>query len=380
MKFLRLQSNNSGRLLLIFAGWGMDPNPFRHLRADGYDIAVVWDYTDPTFLDADNLKSYSEIVVIAWSMGVFAAGQLLQSLRLPITLSIAVNGTPTPVSDSAGIPVAIFEATLSGLTPDSLERFNRRMCGSASAARSFAEVRPARDIESLRQELQAIGDRASEATPTPYHWDIAVIGQRDMIFPPAAQRAAWQGHDTIELDAPHLPGFQHIIDHLLIKKDRVAHSFESSRDGYEADAGYQHSVADLLVYKLLSVTDKRHFSTAIEIGAGSGRLTAAYCNALTFDRLELWDIAPAENACLNGLPTAISITDDAEVRLKTLPDDSVDLIISASTLQWFNSPANGVRQIERVLRPGGLAAIALYVDGTYESFSLEIGATQRYSN
>ncbi|MDE6801787.1 MAG: DUF452 family protein, partial [Muribaculaceae bacterium] len=272
------------------------------------------------------------------------------------------------------------EATLSGLTPDSLERFNRRMCGSASAARSFAEVRPARDIESLRQELQAIGDRASEATPTPYHWDIAVIGQRDMIFPPAAQRAAWQGHDTIELDAPHLPGFQHIIDHLLIKKDRVAHSFESSRDGYEADAGYQHSVADLLVYKLLSVTDKRHFSTAIEIGAGSGRLTAAYCNALTFDRLELWDIAPAENACLNGLPTAISITDDAEVRLKTLPDDSVDLIISASTLQWFNSPANGVRQIERVLRPGGLAAIALYVDGTYESFSREIGATLRYSN
>ena len=31
------------KLILIFAGWGMDSNPLRDMRLDGYDIAVVWD-------------------------------------------------------------------------------------------------------------------------------------------------------------------------------------------------------------------------------------------------------------------------------------------------------------------------------------------------
>ncbi|MDE6192119.1 MAG: DUF452 family protein, partial [Muribaculum sp.] len=46
------------KLILIFAGWGMDSNPFREIRLDGYDIAVVWDYRDMQ-LDTSPFAVYS---------------------------------------------------------------------------------------------------------------------------------------------------------------------------------------------------------------------------------------------------------------------------------------------------------------------------------
>ncbi len=379
MNLQLIHTHGSGRLILIFAGWGMDPNPFRPLRADGYDIAVVWDCSDPS-LSTDMLLNYREVVVVAWSMGVFAASRVLPSLHLPVTLAIAVNGTKTPVSDTAGIPVAIFESTLRSLSAESLARFNRRMCGSASAAGAFELVKPGRDIESLRTELRTIGEQAVNSAPSSFHWDIAVVGTRDMIFPAAAQRVAWADVDIIEVDEPHLPDFQRIIDRLLVKKDHVARSFESSRRGYDSDASFQHSVALHLVEKMAEITPERHFNTAIEIGAGAGRLTSAYCSLMSFDRLELWDIAPVDPDREPPVKGAVFVTDDAEVRLKAIESGSVDLVLSASTLQWFNSPANGVREIERVLRRGGIGALALYVAGTYDTFSREIGTSLRYTS
>lgn len=373
-----IHTEHSGRLLLIFAGWGMDPNPFRQLRADGYDIAVAWDYADTTFA-AGPLSDYSEIVVLAWSMGVCAASSALSQIDLPVTLSIAVNGTVTPVSDSTGIPVEIFSATLRGLTEASLAKFNRRMCGSAIAADQFKLNKPERDIESLRRELRAIGERATGTYAADFRWDTAIIGSRDMIFPAAAQRRAWQGHDIIEIDTPHLPDFQDIINRLLIKKDRIARCFAASRAGYDSHALLQHDVADRLVAKLMALPVLTHYNHAIEIGAGSGRLTEAYLRQLSFRQLELWDIAQSDISRRVKEPSIVVVTDDAEVRLRSTDSDSLDLVISASTLQWFNSPANGLREIERTLRPGGIAAIALYVEGTYSSFASETGVSLHYA-
>lgn len=43
MKFKIIHRHPSERLILLFAGWGMDPHPFENIRRDGYDLAVVWD-------------------------------------------------------------------------------------------------------------------------------------------------------------------------------------------------------------------------------------------------------------------------------------------------------------------------------------------------
>ncbi|MDE6449870.1 MAG: methyltransferase domain-containing protein, partial [Muribaculaceae bacterium] len=85
---------------------------------------------------------------------------------------------------------------------------------------------------------------------------------------------------------------------------------------------------------------------------------------------------PAKNC--HHYPGAICIADDAEARLFEVADNSIDLIVSASTIQWFNSPCSAIRQIERALTKGGIAAITLYTTGTYESLAKATGVSINY--
>lgn len=368
-----VNKNNNPRVLLIFAGWGMDDIPFRHLHHEGYDIAVIYDYTTENF-DCEPLKSYREVVVIAWSMGVFEASRLLPVMSLPLTLTVAVNGTMKPVDDSCGIPVDVFNATLNALSPSSLIKFNRRMCGSSIALQSLNAHAPQRTLDSLKEELKIIGSRALNFTP--FKWDVAIISSGDMIFPAANQRRAWEGSACIEVDGPHLPDFQSIANRFLIDKNKVAKRFGASRTCYDSEALNQHAVARRLVNLLVKSPIPLSANSIIEIGAGSGTLTHLYTPLFRFNRLELWDIAPGHID--NIPPGALTVTDDAEARLRTLTDNSIDILLSASTLQWFNSPLRAITEIYRILKPGATAALAIYVAGTFRSVAAETGATLNY--
>jgi SAM-dependent methyltransferase len=56
---------------------------------------------------------------------------------------------------------------------------------------------------------------------------------------------------------------------------------------------------------------------------------------------------------------------DAEIAVRSLPADSVDAVASASTMQWFNSPAAFLQQVERALKPGGLAVLSTFGPDTF---------------
>lgn len=80
------------KLILIFAGWGMDCGVFSDLSFDGCDIMVVWDYREDGF-DLSALQGYSEIYLFAWSFGVFVASAKMSDLRqFPVMLRVAING------------------------------------------------------------------------------------------------------------------------------------------------------------------------------------------------------------------------------------------------------------------------------------------------
>ena len=107
--------NNQKHLLLFFAGWGMDETPFLTIHPTDKDWMICYDYRSLEF-DADILQEYSEITLIAWSMGVWAASQIMkQYLSLPLSQSIAINGTLYPIHETKGITPTIFEGTLQGL-------------------------------------------------------------------------------------------------------------------------------------------------------------------------------------------------------------------------------------------------------------------------
>ena len=195
MKQTFLIHQNSPRLLLFFAGWGMDERPFRHYPL-GCDWMICYDYRTLDF-SVEELKAYSEIRVAGWSMGVWAASQLATTLAtLPVTYRIAINGTTYPVDEQRGISPAIFEGTLHGLDEANLQKFQRRMCGSANAFKRFQEIVPQRSAAELKEELFAIQEGYRTLPRATLRWDAAIIGTSDAIFPPANQQQAWDEQQT----------------------------------------------------------------------------------------------------------------------------------------------------------------------------------------
>lgn len=339
MNLSYIQRNNSPRLLLIYSGWSVDASAFANLTCPGYDIAVAWDYSELTPLEPAG--DYGEVVLIAWSLGVHAAE--LTARKLPLTLTVAVNGTPSPVSDTEGIPVHIYDATARNLSEQTLLKFRRRVGGSHLA-------RGERPISSLKTELLNF-----PTGPADFRWDRAVISGSDMIFPPQNQRMAWNGRTEIsEIEGPHLVDFQKIIDAYVINKPLVGKRFGAHHASYDGEADVQHRIADHL-FELWQKHGLNHAGSVLEIGVGSGYFTQCYRRRLKNAEIDLWDIAPADDSVTAA---------DAEVELSKLTR-CYDVIASASTMQWFNSQAAFLKQCCRVLNPGGLAVISTFGPRTF---------------
>lgn len=184
--------NNQKHLLLFFAGWGMDETPFLQIHPVGKDWMICYDYRSLEF-DASLLQGYSQITLIAWSMGVWAASQVMKQYpSLPISQSIAVNGTLYPIHETKGITPAIFEGTLQGLNEESLHKFQRRMCGSMADYKDFLTRAPQRSVNELKEELAAIQKQYLSLPPSDFAWQKAIIGKNDRIFLPDSQWLAWR--------------------------------------------------------------------------------------------------------------------------------------------------------------------------------------------
>ena len=187
------------RLLLFFAGWGMDEHPFlQYAPPDSY-FMICYNYRTLDF-DTSPLTGYTVIDVVAWSMGVWAASQVLSKVSLPIRRRIAINGTPFPIDEKRGIPPAIFMGTLEGLNEASLRKFQRRMCADGNVFARFQLTAPERSIEELKEELTAVAEQYRMLPTGTFAWEQAIIGESDRIFPPTNQRAAWKGISMSNID------------------------------------------------------------------------------------------------------------------------------------------------------------------------------------
>ncbi|MDE6042696.1 MAG: DUF452 family protein [Muribaculaceae bacterium] len=364
MKHAYISRKGESRLIIIFAGWGMDHRPFQGLERPGYDIMAVWDYRSLDF-NARWTEGYDEVAVLAWSMGVHAAQACHGAIAEKTTGRIAVAGTPCPVHDSLGIPQGVFDATLANLDEANLARFMRRMCGGASGYKAFAGRMPQRPVEELREELAAIGCRVArgECTATP-PFDHYVATMRDSIFPPANQLKAFEGCDVVEIDSPHLPDFQALLDRFFIDKSLVAERFEGARSSYDANAEAQALIARYMANQLRDKDSAAILAspeaTVLEIGCGTGLLSRRLLAARPAARMIFWDIAAQAPDCL---PSGSYRCCDAETAISGLPAASVDMIVSASAIQWFNSQLSFARRALHALKPGGILAVSTFSRG-----------------
>lgn len=369
----------------------MDASPFRHLARSGFDILALWDYTGldrPGSWERDMTEfasvcgGYDEVVIVAWSYGVRIASGFLESWNasLPVTLTLAVNGTPMHVDEQYGIPPAIFDGTLQRLAEPTIRKFYRRMFSSSEAFAGFLECKPDRSAESLKSELEVFARlKPLDAGAV---WNVALIDDADLIFPSAAQRAFWPSEKALTLGSQgHFPDFQSILDRFTVDKSLVGRRFSAARETYRRGASVQRRVAESLWSRVEPLIEgKRDFGRIIEVGAGTGVLTELYEMALTcggcrWSSLELWDLAEH----FGMLPSNASwLTCDAETCIRSVEPDSVNLLLSSSTLQWFHSPERFMAEAYRVLRKGGIAAFALYGEGTFSQLRELTGVSLRY--
>ena len=377
MRHLFVSEGTNTRLILFFCGWAMDAAPFAGLHRAGYDVVVLWDYRSFA-IDWSFIAHYKEVCVVAWSFGVYAAAVTTVALENRITKRIAVNGTLYPVDRRRGIPESVFNATLESLSPRGLEKFYRRMAGGNEAFKKFALAIPERDIDELREELEVFAPCEFMRPQLATRWDLAIIGRDDAIIPAANQWRAWTGTPTLMCDAPHLPDFSKIIDRYIIDKERVGERFEVGLALYEHNAPVQQRLADALADALDSNGAGEHIaqrgSRVLEIGSGTGMLSRRLdqlCGHKAF--LEMWDLAGKSPLPESPLRSFRRV--DAELEMKHLPAASFDLIATASTVQWFNSPTRFMEECSRVCAPGGFVAVATYLHGNLSVISSLTGRT-----
>ena len=369
-----IDKNDNRRLIVIFAGWAMDSTPFEGLHRHGYDIMVVWDYRD-FILDWNCTAPYDEICIVAWSLGVYAAAAASAPIAARVTLRLAVNGTLAPVGALRGIPPAIFQGTLDGLDERNLVKFYRRVAGSREAYARFAAAMPRRDISELKAELEEFLPRDFFAPVLDSRFDRAVISRDDAIFPASNQWRAWEDTPRILVDGAHLPDFQTILDRFVLDKDLTCDRFAAGVVSYDTNA----TVQDGLVERMRQLMERhdvpahicRRGSRTIEIGSGTGKLSRVLdAFAGRFGTLEMWDLA--SEAPVTGAHRIFRKT-DAELQLMRTPSESADLIASASTVQWFNSPSRFMEECARILMPGGLLLVGTYAAGNLSAVEAATG-------
>lgn len=367
MKQTFIQQTGSPCLLLFFAGWGMDETPFRNVRPQGCDFMICYDYRNLDF-NPHPLSPYREIHLMAWSMGVWAASQVMQNHELPITQSVAINGTPYPVDETRGIAPSVFEGTLEGLNETTLQKFRRRMCGSATIYKAFEKMAPQRSVEELKEELAAIGQQCRSLPPSSFSWDKAVIGEADRIFLPENQSRAWQNTPT---QVKYVDGAHYIIHDYLIpteegaRRERIhliARRFTKAIDTYPHEARIQHQIAAKMNRLLQHHLPRRTYKQIVEFGCGTGAYSRLLLDSLHPERLLLNDICPEMQACCQDMlyhcEHAVSfVSGDAE--RMPFPKDT-ELITSCSTLQWFEHPEEFFRRCNEALNAHGYFAFSTF--------------------
>ena len=180
-----LIKNGSDKIVVIFCGWSCDANCF-DLSDGTADFLILNDYRSPDF-DVELVKSYKQVCLFAWSLGVWAADNYFNGVET--SCAVAYNGTVSPVNDEYGIPVSVFDGTIANFSERSLYKFRRRMCGAN--ARTFFATLPGTSPKALLEELVHIRNHA-DGHGGKVNWTVAYYGTEDKIFPAANQLSAWK--------------------------------------------------------------------------------------------------------------------------------------------------------------------------------------------
>lgn len=159
----------------------------------------------------------------------------------------------------------------------------------------------------------------------------------------------------------------------IIDKTEVKCRFRRSVESYEDNAYVQKVIVNRL-YELLRDHLLYTPRKVLEIGCGTGLLTRKLPVALSSGQLFINDLVEemcSKTAGLCGIKMENRLVGDIE---EIVLPECFDLILSASTFQWFNHPADTYKKLAAHLLPGGLLVFSTFGKNNLKELSKVTGS------
>ncbi len=149
---------------------------------------------------------------------------------------------------------------------------------------------------------------------------------------------------------------------------QVAQHFNAAASEYDANARIQQQAAAALSRYIERHVGNSIVQNGLEIGCGTGFLTRLIFERWPDARWLITDIAPDMIRKCEQAQTGSSLrrqfaVDDGQTI--DVPANSLDLIVSNLTFQWFSELANSAFRLLKFLRPGGLLIFSTLGHGTF---------------
>jgi SAM-dependent methyltransferase len=135
-----------------------------------------------------------------------------------------------------------------------------------------------------------------------------------------------------------------------------AETFLSSADAYERHVGRYGTQLAAGLIEFAGVVPPMH---ALDVGCGTGALTAVLADRLGADRVAGADPSQAfVDACRARLPAVEVVL----ARAERLPfgDGTFDAVLSQLVVNFMRDPVQGVREMARVARPGAIVSSCVW--------------------
>ncbi len=208
MKFRNLINNGHENLIVFFSGWSIEPDDFYFLRSENYDLTMFHSYSSFKIPYLQTAK-YEKIVLVAYSLGVFAASVAMKYQKLPFDEIYAINGTGKPIDNRYGIRKMVFEKTYETLNKENLEAFQKNMFHTDILFERFSKNRNNyKSVNTLKKELQFFIDQNTFHDVDCSMFEKIVISDKDRIFPAPNQKRYWEGKNIEMIESGHFPFYQ----------------------------------------------------------------------------------------------------------------------------------------------------------------------------
>ncbi len=142
------------------------------------------------------------------------------------------------------------------------------------------------------------------------------------------------------------------------KKERIRQCFGKAAASYSDAASVQREVAA----RCALMCPAGNYRRVLDIGSGVGFLHGELENRIGFAEYTSLDLVRPMLLEQRKVSSASLLVADGE----NLPfaENSFDLLVSSSAMQWFSDPRKSIPACFSVLKPGGCFAIAVFSRGT----------------